>query len=381
MFGLLLYAGSAAQPIASNLVAVQRAGAALVDLSYDLSGAGQLGATVVVTIDDNLGGVTWPSLSGDMGAGITNGIGKQIVWDAGADRPDFRGNARLELKLYETFIPPEDQFVLIPEGSFTFGGYTGIGEHYYPERTVNLPGFYMSKYQVTWRQWKDIIFWADSNGYANLNSRYHSVTYASTPIPPHPNVSDDHPVNYHTWFDVVAWCNAASEKAGLEPVYYLDGEVYRGSFHSSPFPFTSYPVRSSIYIDYTKQGYRLPTEEEWEKAARGGKTSKIYGWLEFVPTGIENLNNTNNFTVPVGSYNPNPYGLYDMLGNVRDWTNDIGGEYGRPVVRGSDYSTYPLGVAHRQLYRADATWVRMSDMRSHLHSVLGFRLVMSEVVP
>jgi hypothetical protein len=158
MFGLLFYASVAAQPVASNLVVAQRAGAALVDLSYDLSGAGQLGTTVVVTIGDNFGSVPRPSLSGDLGAGITSGIGKQIVWDAGVDKPDFRGNVQFELKLYETFIPPEDQFVLIPEGSFTFGGYTGVDEHYYPERTVNLPGFYMSKYQVTWRQWKDIIF-------------------------------------------------------------------------------------------------------------------------------------------------------------------------------------------------------------------------------
>jgi formylglycine-generating enzyme required for sulfatase activity len=383
MFGLLFYASVAAQPVASNLVVAQRAGAALVDLSYDLSGAGQLGTTVVVTIGDNFGSVPRPSLSGDLGAGITSGIGKQIVWDAGVDKPDFRGNVQFELKLYETFIPPEDQFVLIPEGSFTFGGYTGVGEHYYPERTVNLPGFYMSKYQVTWRQWKDIIFWADSNGYANLNSGYHSVSYASPAIPPHPNVSDDHPVNYHTWFDVVAWCNAASEKAGLEPVYYLDGEVYRGSVHdgSSTFPYTRYPSRSSIYIDYTKQGYRLPTEEEWEKAARGGKTGLIYGWIEFRPPDyIGNLNNTNNFTTPVGSYNPNPYGLYDMLGNVRDWTNDTH-EFDRVVVRGSDYTIRALGVAHRGNYRARGWYVSVSDLRTHLYGTLGFRLVMSEVVP
>ena len=82
----------------------------------------------------------------------------------------------------------------------------------------------------------------------------------------------------------------------------------------------------------------------------------------------------------MGSYNPNPYGLYDMLGNVRDWTNDTH-EFDRVVVRGSDYTIRALGVAHRGNYRARGWYVSVSDLRTHLYGTLGFRLVMSEVVP
>ena len=93
MFGLLLLFGvAAAQSVASNVVA-QRAGTTLVDLSYDLSGADTSGATVTVSVESsNLFGASTlesPSLIGDMGAGIANGGGKQIVWDAGADQADF----------------------------------------------------------------------------------------------------------------------------------------------------------------------------------------------------------------------------------------------------------------------------------------------------
>ena len=88
----LLSGALTAAPVVSNVVASQRAESKLVDLTYDLSGAGASGARIAVELSDDSGAsytVSAPSLSGDLGRGISNGTGKQIVWDAGTDKPNF----------------------------------------------------------------------------------------------------------------------------------------------------------------------------------------------------------------------------------------------------------------------------------------------------
>ena len=265
MCGLLVLVSAAvAAPVASNVVAAQRADSTLVDLSYDLSGADASGAIIAVELSDD-SGATYsaapPSLSGDLGSGIANGTGKQIVWDAGADQPDFASETmrfRLQVQVPVFPVPSEaDQYSLIAAGSFTMGdGLDGLSDA--PVHSVNVSGFYMGKHEVSWSQWQEVRDWAVSNGYSDLSGVGSGK-------------GADHPVQTVNWYDVVKWCNAASERAGLPPVYYAaqGGAVYRTG-------------ELAPYIDYTQQGYRLPTEAEWEKAARGGSSGKRFPWGDLI---------------------------------------------------------------------------------------------------
>ena len=152
------------------------------------------------------------------------------------------------------------------------------------------------------------------------------------------------------WYDVVKWCNARSEQAGKVPVYYTDAGltvVYRTG-------------EVAPYANWSVKGYRLPTEAEWEKAARGGLAGQRFPWGNLIsqtnanyygntasypydlgPNGynpIGSIGGTSPATSPVGSFPPNGYGLYDMAGNVIQWCWDW---YGIPYAGGTD----PRGVS------------------------------------
>ncbi|MBF0509488.1 MAG: formylglycine-generating enzyme family protein [Deltaproteobacteria bacterium] len=203
--------------------------------------------------------------------------------------------------------PPSGNMVLIPAGEFSMGDpYSEGSIDELPVHTVYVSAFYMEKYLVTGGQWKDVYTWAKANGYE------FSYTGAST--------ADTHPVQAITWFDVVKWLNARSEKEGRTPAYYTDPAqtaVYR----------TGQTNVTSGMVKWTSNGYRLPTEAEWEKAARGGLAGQHFPWpsqggnyISFVDCTKANYFGCKpNGTTPVGSYLANGYGLYDMAGNVWEW--------------------------------------------------------------
>lgn len=102
-----------------------------------------------------------------------------------------------------------------------------------------------------------------------------------------------------SWRDAVTWCNRASRAAGLEPAYLIDQDQ----------------VRWQVAAD----GYRLPTEAEWEHACRAGTSTPTYGPLDLVAwTDRDHLDGP----APVAGKEPNAFGLYDMLGNVWEWCWD-----------------------------------------------------------
>ena len=273
-------------------------------------------------------------------------------------------------------------FALIPAGAFTMGdGLDNMKDA--PEHEVKVSGFYMGTHEVSWRLWREVRDWAVSNGYPDL---------ADVGV----GKGDTHPVHSVNWYDVVKWCNAASERAGLQPVYYVSqgGAVYK--------------TGTTVYIDYSKQGYRLPTEAEWEKAARGGLSGKRFPWGDTISHKEANYYaNSSRFsydvsgqrkatfhpdfdgggrpyTSPVGSFPANGYGLYDVSGNVWEWCNDWyeSSYYSRsPGTDPQGPSTGSKRALRGSTWHNDAPFCRVADRNISIPDFrsifLGFRLALS----
>ena len=230
---------------------------------------------------------------------------------------------------------PSDM-VLIPVGSFTMGDTLGdesLPDRETPTHTVAVSAFYLDRYEVTKALWDEVYTWAVAHGY----------TFAGTGS----GKAANHPVWGINWYDAVKWCNARSEKEGRVPAYYTSAAqttIYR-SDQGTPAPFTTDVQNDGVKWN---SGYRLPTEAEWEYAARGGLSGKRFPWGDTISHSQANYYSTNSYrydvsptrgyhpsyqsggapyTSPVGSFAPNGYGLYDMAGNVIEWCWDQYGSY------------------------------------------------------
>ena len=192
-------------------------------------------------------------------------------------------------------------FVLVEGGTFRMGNASG-GNDEKPVHSVTVSSFYMCDHEVTQAEYKAVMGTNPSSFSGN-----------------------NKPVEQVSWYDAIEYCNALSKKEGLKACYTKSGNTYA--------------------CDWTANGYRLPTEAEWEYAARGGNKSKGYTYSggNTAVSVAWTKDNSGNTTHDVKTKNANELGLYDMSGNVSEWVWDWYGNYGstsQTNPRGSSSGTY-----------------------------------------
>jgi formylglycine-generating enzyme required for sulfatase activity len=251
-----------------------------------------------------------------------------------------------------TPTPPNQHLIptliTLRAGTFRMGSADGVGHHdEHPERTITLTSpFAVGEAPITQAQWRAVVEaakvapWAATEpGVSNLNPSPSFFTEGAD--------APQRPVEQVTWLDTMAWCNALSRLTGRRPAYRREGEAWTW--------------------DRSADGFRLPTEAEWEYACRAGTSTawssgddeaKLadYAWYDA---------NSANTTHPVRQKRPNPWGLYDVHGNVWEWCWDWYADAYDPTD-----TTDPAGAPRgdNRVDRGGSFWLTADGCRSAYRS-------------
>jgi formylglycine-generating enzyme required for sulfatase activity len=313
--------------------------------AQNITAGGNTGA-IVFTVGDEQTAASFLTLSGSSSNATLVPNASIVFGGSGASRTvtvtpaaGQSGTATITVTVSDSSLTASDTFVLtvvnapaaptgfalIPSGSFTMGDAAdgnSYGNGDTPTHMVNVSAFFIAKNLVTKADWDTVRTWAISNGYSDLAAGAGKAS--------------NHPVQMVSWCDGVKYCNARSQREGLTPVYTVSGAVMKTGITA--------PV-----VNWAANGYRLPTEAEWEKAARGGLSGKRFPLGDTISQSQANyfaargysydLSETVNifhptygtgsspYTSPVGSFAANGYELNDMAGNVEQWCWDWHGTY------------------------------------------------------
>jgi formylglycine-generating enzyme required for sulfatase activity len=260
-----------------------------------------------------------------------------------------------------------DNMVRINGGTFTMGSPANEPERDDDEvqHRVTVSSFYMGKYEVTQKEYQEVM---------GTNPSYFK--------------GDNLPVEQVSWYDAVEYCNKRSQREGLTPAYTIDkNQRDPNNFHKFD------DEKWTVTWNKTANGYRLPTEAEWEYACRAGTTTPFStgnnittNQANYCGNGPYNNNAKGTYrkkTTEVGSFKPNAWSLYDMHGNVSEWCWDWYGDYS------SGSQIDPVGVLSGSIRVArGGSWtshgqvLRSADRAGDAPSFrydgnIGFRLVRS----
>ena len=375
------FGGHPTSPWLPAVISVTSTGLRTNRFGFDITGGG--GLIVVVEASTDLANPTWFPVE-------TNTLSGDLFYFSDPRWTDYHA------RFYRLRSQDENGgntnapkgMVLIAAGAFLMGDAfdDGLGPWDYnaetPVHTVYVSAFYMDRTEVTKGLWDEVYQWATNHGY----SFEHGAQ----------GKADNHPAHSMPWYDAVKWCNARSEKEGRTPAYYTDSGLsvwYRAG-------------QAEPYVNWSS-GYRLPTEAEWEKAARGGRSGHRFPWADAdtithsqanynSPTGsvfyAYDTSPTQGFhpmfndgvypyTSPVEYFAPNGYGLYDMAGNVWEWCWDWYGSYSGGLEtdpRGPTTGSSRVDRGGSWLYEAFGcrSACRGGDRQVHWDDERGFRSVL-----
>ncbi len=265
-----------------------------------------------------------------------------------SNRITIRENETVRYSITLSESEPEDSeslegMVFVIGGSFDMGSGRSVQQ-------VTLSDFYIGQFPVSQSEWREVM----GNNPSHFNG-------------------SDNPVERVTWLDAVEYCNRLSTLDGLQPVYSINDQTNTDDWG-----------RGDIAADWSANGYRLPTEAEWEYAARGGSSSDNYTY-----SGSDDIDevawftgNSGYRTRPVGQKKPNVLNVYDMSGNVWEWCWDWYGRFEdrvhtNPTGPNNGIAAVLRGGSWRDNHDFCRVYSRHRSNRERAYNYVGFRVARS----